>query len=144
MTNLSLVLRKKKRERRLPITEAAYNSRYEVLQFFRLRRIPLANKILTWVYPRAPPPFAPPGHDGSLESCSLDVPMTCEGCAEAGSRDIGSKQYFPGEGWVKEGEGSNHFTITQKVAQAMMREVNAVRMMGTEEAKRRRIVRGKV
>ncbi|CAM9703220.1 unnamed protein product [Discosporangium mesarthrocarpum] len=143
MTSLSLKLKKLRTGRRLPLTEAAYNGHYEVLQFFRLRRVPLATARLTWVYPSGPPPFAPPGHDGTLEGCSLVSPMSAETCAEAGARELGSKQYFVGRGWADEGDVDHRFFVTMRVARTLCREVDAIEMLGREEAKRRAIIRGK-
>lgn len=114
------------------------------LQFFRLRRIPLYTACRTWLYPSAPPPFAPLG-DGALSNYALDdAPMSVEDCAKAGLRDRGCKQRIPGKGWLAEWEKENRFAITERIAGAVWREITTIAAMGREEKGRRRALRVKV
>ncbi|CAM9750581.1 unnamed protein product, partial [Ectocarpus fasciculatus] len=85
MMGRQATLARLRKSRRLPLTEAAYNGHHEVLQFFRLRRTPLYGASRTWLYPRAPPPFAPLG-DGTCENYKLEAPMSVAECARAGTR----------------------------------------------------------
>lgn len=70
--------------------------------------------------------------------------MNVAECAEAGCRDRGCKQRIPGKGWVNEQEGENRFAVTDRVSQAIWREMMTVAAMGKEEKERRRALRVKV
>lgn len=108
-----------------------------------MRRAPLYGASRTWLYPSAPPPFAPLGN-GSLENYALDAPMNVVECAEASLRDRGCKQRIPGRGWLGERENDNRFSITVRMAGAVWREITTVAAMGREEKARRRALRVKV
>lgn len=113
-------------------------------QFFRMRRLQLYAAARTWLYPSAPPPFAPLG-DGTISNHVLsDEPMSLADCAEAGLRDRGCKQRIPGKGWVGEWDKDNRFAITVRIAGAIWREITTVAAMGREETMRRRVLRDKV
>ncbi|CAM9523835.1 unnamed protein product, partial [Ectocarpus sp. 4 AP-2014] len=143
MMGRQATLARLRKSRRLPLTEAAYNGHHEVLQFFRLRRTPLYGASRTWLYPRAPPPFAPLG-DGTSENYKLEAPMSVAECAEAGTRDRGCKERIPGRGWVGETDMENRFAVTERVAGAVWREITTVGAMGREEKGRRRALRIKM
>lgn len=113
------------------------------MQFFRMRRIPIYSASRTWLYPTAPPPYAPLG-DGTLSNYALDVPMNVEDCAEAGIRDVGCKERIPKKGWVGERDSDNRYAITLRAAGAIWREIITVKTMGKVEKDRRRALRVKV